>query len=283
LSYIDLHTHTTASDGTLTPRELVSLAVEIGLSAIAITDHDTVGGVEEALSEGRKLGLEVIPGIEISAEFEREMHILGYYIDYCSPILQESLQRLQEFRKRRNPQIVEKLRQLGFLITIEEVEREAGGEIIGRPHIAKALVRKGYVKSIQEAFEYYLSDGKPAYIKKEKLTPQEAIQTILTAGGLPVLAHPKYLALNQDRLGKLIDQLVQWGLKGIEVYYSAHSVGETRRYLALAKKYELLVSGGSDFHGINKPDIRLGRGFGNLNISYDLVEKIKNASKKADS
>lgn len=284
MSYIDLHTHTTASDGTLTPRELVNLALESGLSAIAVTDHDTVEGVEAALEEGLALGLEVIPGVEISVDFIKETHILGYLINPYNSNLQITLKKLREFRKKRNPLMVERLNQLGFAINLEEVQQEAGGNVIGRPHIAKVLVNKGYVESIQEVFELYLAQGKPGYVPKEKLTAREAIRLIKDAEGVPVLAHPKLLQLSSRDLEEAIQHLVGLGLRGIEAYYSSHSEEETQYYLQLAERYNLLLTGGSDFHGSNKPEIKLGKGMGNLAVPYHLLVQLKNGSRnKTDS
>ena len=276
MRYIDLHTHTTASDGTLKPQELVNLAQQSGLAAIAITDHDTVDGVEAALKEGLALGLEVIPGVEISVDFINETHILGYFINPYDSNLRQVLEKLREFRQKRNPLMVKRLNQLGFAITLEEVAQEAKGNVIGRPHIAKVLMSKGYVKSMQEAFALYLAQGKPGYVAKEKLTAKEAIGLIRTSGGIPVLAHPKCLQLDFPDLEKALQHLVQLGLKGIEAYYSTHSQAETQYYLQLAERYNLLITGGSDFHGSNKPEIKLGKGIGKLAVPYHLLAKLKN-------
>lgn len=276
MNYIDLHTHTTASDGTFTPSEVVRLAVELGIKALAITDHDTIDGIEEALLEGSKLGLEIIPGIEISVDFVKEMHILGYFIDLNCLSLKATLDKLQDFRRKRNPLIVQRLQKLGFNITLQEVLETAGGESVGRPHIGKVLMDKGYVKSISEAFEKYLAVGKPAYLEKEKLSPKEAIGIIIKAGGIPVLAHPKFLQLDEVSLGEILLYLTNLGLKGIEAYYSTHSLEETKQYLRLAEKYNLAVSGGSDFHGSNKPEIILGRGTEGLPLDNRILVNFKN-------
>ena len=273
---IDLHTHTTASDGTLTPSELVSLAKKTGLQAVAITDHDTIEGVQEALAAGERIGLEVVPGVEIGVNFTREMHILGYFIDPKNPDLARSLALLREFRDQRNPRMVEKLREMGFDITMEEVISEAGGKVIGRPHFAAVMIKKGYVADFNEAFEKYLGAGKPAYVKKDKMPPQEGIKLITGAGGIPVLAHPKYLEFQGDvNLEELLRELITYGLKGIEVYYTTHTPEETERYRHLAGKLGLRLTGGSDFHGNNKRDIKLGSGGGNLTVRYELLEKLK--------
>ncbi|MCR4436204.1 MAG: PHP domain-containing protein [Clostridiales bacterium] len=272
---IDLHTHTTASDGSMNPGALVRHARAKGLAAIAVTDHDTVDGIEEALEEGEKLGIEVVPGLEISVDYKPEMHILGYFFNNTYKNIRGTLNRLKRSREVRNPKIIGKLNELGFCISLDEVKAEAKGEIVGRPHIAKVLMDKGYVKSIEEAFDKYLSSGKPAYFKKEKLTPEEGIRKIIEAGGIPALAHPIYLNLSLSQLDDLLGRLKQAGLKGIEAYYVDNTKDETGNFLRLAMKHELLATGGSDFHGSFKPDIEIGVGRGNLQIHYEVLEKLK--------
>ncbi|WPX08063.1 PHP domain-containing protein [Anaerocellum danielii] len=267
---IDLHTHTTFSDGTLTPQEVVRLAKERGLFAIAITDHDTTDGVKAAIEEGSRLGIKVVSGVEISADFEIEMHILGLFIDIDSKFLQQKLKMLNKFRKERNPKIIEKLRQMGYSISMEEVEKLSSGEMIGRPHIAQVLVKKGYFLSTKEVFEKLLGFGKPAYVKKDKLKPQEAIEAIKKAGGLAILAHPhKYLYLEEGSENVFLE-LKEYGLDGLEVFHSDHSQKETSMLLEIAKKLDLAISGGSDFHGENKPEIFIGVGKGNLKIDDEI-------------
>jgi len=275
---IDLHVHTTASDGTLSPRELVALAREKGLTAIAVTDHDTIDGVVEALKAGSELGIEVIPGVEISVDHNgSEMHILGYYINPRSAFLLEQLRLLRDYRNQRNPKMVARLQQLGLDVTMEELEAEAGGKVIGRPHLASLMVKKGYVRTKQEAFDLYLATGKPAYFKKEKLTPVEGIEMVQKAGGIPVLAHPIYLkeAAEPQKLARLLEELKGFGLRGIEAYYSAHTPEETGLYLQLAEDLGLLITGGTDFHGANKPEIDLGTGLGELCIPDELIKGLK--------
>ena len=267
---IDLHVHTTFSDGTFTPQEVVRFAKEKGLFAIAITDHDTTDGVKDAIEEGERLGLKVVSGVEISADFEIEMHILGLFIDIDNEFLQQKLKMLEKFRKERNPQIIKKLRQMGYNISMEEVEKLALGEMIGRPHIAKVLVQKGYFSTTKEVFEKLLGFGKPAYVKKEKLKPQEAIEAIKKAGGLAILAHPhKYLYLEEGSENVFLE-LKEYGLDGIEVFHSDHNQIETSMLLEIAKKLDLAISGGSDFHGENKPEICIGVGKGNLKIDDEI-------------
>jgi len=267
---IDLHVHTTFSDGTFTPQEVVRFAKEKGLFAISITDHDTTDGVKDAIEEGERLGLKVVSGVEISADFEIEMHILGLFIDIDNKFLQQKLKMLEKFRKERNPQIIKKLRQMGYNISMEEVEKLALGEMIGRPHIAKVLVQKGYFSTTKEVFEKLLGFGKPAYVKKEKLKPQEAIEAIKKAGGLAILAHPhKYLYLEEGSENVFLE-LKEYGLDGIEVFHSDHNQIETSMLLEIAKKLDLAISGGSDFHGENKPEICIGVGKGNLKIDDEI-------------
>jgi len=267
---IDLHVHTTFSDGTFTPQEVVRFAKEKGLFAISITDHDTTDGVKDAIEEGERLGLKVVSGVEISADFEIEMHILGLFIDIDNKFLQQKLKMLEKFRKERNPQIIKKLRQMGYNISKEEVEKLALGEMIGRPHIAKVLVQKGYFSTTKEVFEKLLGFGKPAYVKKEKLKPQEAIEAIKKAGGLAILAHPhKYLYLEEGSENVFLE-LKEYGLDGIEVFHSDHNQIETSMLLEIAKKLDLAISGGSDFHGENKPEICIGVGKGNLKIDDEI-------------
>ncbi len=272
---IDLHTHSTASDGSFSPGELVRHAWENGLSAVALTDHDTVSGIEEALEMGKALGIEVIPGIEIGLEFKPEMHMLGYFFNNSYKKIGKVLDRLLNSREERNPRIIAKLNELGFNITMGDVRHNAGGSIIGRPHIAKALVDKGYVKDNNEAFEKYLASGKPAYFPKDKLTPAEGIGEILEAGGIPVLAHPIYLGMDYSRLDGLLADMKKAGLKGIEAYYTENRYEDTGNLLRFAIKHELIPTGGSDFHGSFKPDIEIGKGRGNLHVPYEVLESLK--------
>ncbi len=273
--YIDLHVHTTASDGSMTPTQLVQYAAKKKLSAIAITDHDTINGVEEAIMAGEKYNVEVMPGIEISVDYQYELHILGYNIDYKSQSLNDTLEKLKIFRQQRNPKMVKRLKTLGLDISMEDVEEIAKGDIIARPHIAAVMVKKGYVGSIEEAFHKYLADGKAAYVKRQRLTPQEGIALIKKAGGIAVLAHPIYLEQNGIDLELLLMTLKRVGLDGIEGYYPDYSDDMHQHYIALAKKHHLLVTGGSDFHGDFRKNIELGRGQDGGRIPYHLIEKIK--------
>jgi predicted metal-dependent phosphoesterase TrpH len=260
-SFVDLHCHSTASDGTLKPAEVVRLAVEVGLSALALTDHDTIGGVEEAAAEAKRLGLDFLPGIEISAEYPQPgtLHLLGYGIDPQSATLRDLTKTLLAGRDNRNPKIIDKLQKLGVSITMDELEREAGGKVMGRPHIAAILLRKGYVSSIKQAFDKYLAPGGAAYFDKERLSPAQAISMILECGGLPVLAHPIQLRYHNDaELERIVKDLLDLGLAGIEVIHSDHGSELIEKYTALASRFHLLKTGGSDFHGSNKTRIQLG-------------------------
>lgn len=275
LKYIDLHTHTTASDGSMTPVELIRHAFNKELAAVAVTDHDTVSGIGQALEEGDRLGIEVIAGVEISVNFSTEMHLLGYFLNgRYEPIL-KTLEDLRERREERNPRIVNKLNELGFDITMEEVNGNAEGGNVGRPHIARVLIEKGYVKSMDEAFEKYLGAGRPAYFKKDKLLPREGIAEITRSGGIPVLAHPFFIGLPYGQLDHLVGKLAGYGLKGIEAYYSWHTEEQTSSLLRIAAKHGILVTGGSDFHGSFKPDIEIGTGTGSLKVPYSLLTGLK--------
>lgn len=250
--FIDLHTHTTCSDGTLSPEALVQYAQKKNLKAVAVTDHDSVSGNERALKEGEKRGMEVIPGVELSAECsEGNLHILGLFIDSESDFLKKATQKLQKKRRERNLKILETLGELGIYIEKDDFIKNA---YLGRPHIASRLVQSGTVKSIDEAFEKFLTKGAPAYIKRVKLSKSETVEAVVKAGGIPVLAHPVTVS-NPERI---IESLLYKGLKGIEVYYPTHSHDDILYFESLAQKYDLVITGGSDFHGSHKPDIDLG-------------------------
>ncbi len=275
---IDLHTHSTASDGTYSPSQLIDYAHEKGLSAIALTDHDTVSGLAEAIEQGQKYDdLEVIPGIEYSTvRNERDVHIVGLYIDYMSPDYRNSLQGFIDSRIERNRKMCQKLTDAGMPITYEELVEANPGAVITRAHFGRLLHAKGYVKSIKEAFDRYIGDHCPCYVPREKITPQMAIEQILSAGGVPILAHPVLYGLGKSALDQLVSELKEAGLMGIEAIYSTYTNQDERDIKALAAKYDLLVSGGSDFHGSNKPEIDLGTGMGKMAVPYDLLDKIKN-------
>lgn len=274
---IDLHTHSTASDGTLTPTELVDLAAEKGLRAIALTDHDTVAGIEEALRRGKTVGVHVIPGIELGAKQNgyKEMHILGYYIRHDYPPLLERLDWLRARRIERGRQMVARLVELGIAIAFERVEELARGGAMGRPHVALALVEAGQVETVPEAFRRYLNPGGPAYVEKQRLSSREAIEFIRAADGIPVLAHPGTLGLEPEQLERLVGELGGWGLQGIEAYWSRHSSEQTECCKKLAVQFNLGVTGGSDFHGTAKPGVELGRFGADEDLLFGLLHDLQ--------
>lgn len=260
-SFVDLHCHSTASDGTLPPREVIRLAKQSNLSALALTDHDTVAGCADAADEAQKLGLDFLCGIEISAEYPHPgtMHILGYGVDPSNPALKSLTETLLAGRDNRNPRIVAKLNDMGVAVSMKEWEEEARGGVLGRPHLAAILNRKGYVSSIKQAFDKYLGQGSPAYFDKERLTPRQAIERIHAAGGVAVLAHPVQLRTQNDaQLERVIKDLADLGLAGLETIHSDHDAMVVEKYSHLADRFGLLKTGGSDFHGANKKDISLG-------------------------
>ncbi len=273
---IDLHAHTTASDGTLSPTELVRLARNSGLEALAVTDHDTVGGLAEAMEAGRDTGLEVVPGCELSVDFPGPgfMHILGLYVPAEPQRLLAGMKELNDLRADRNVRIVKKLQDLGLDMTYEAVLALAGGTV-GRPHIARAIIDAGGATTVQQAFEEYLGEGGKAYVPKDKFSPEKAITLLRDEGATVVLAHPYSIRKDGNALEREMRQLMDFGLEGLECLYSEHSQGQTQAYLDLAKRLGLLVTGGSDFHGAPKPKIRLGVGRGGLMVPYRLLEAIK--------
>ncbi|NGZ03104.1 MAG: hypothetical protein CV090_08650 [Nitrospira sp. WS238] len=276
MSRLDLHLHTTHSDGSCTPTEVIGLAHQAGVTALAITDHDITSGIPEAIAAGEQYEIEIIPGVEISSLMgSSELHILGYFLDWQDNALNQRCKSLRDSRHHRNPQIVDRLRSLGIDITYDEVRALAGSDSVGRPHIARALMNKGVVTSAKEAFDRFLGDGKAAYVPRELPSPADAIRWIKEAHGLAVLAHPTWVKLTDQPLAELVRRLKADGLDGVEVYYSTHAARQTREYLSLAQQLGLLVTGGSDFHGITKPDIEVGIGKGSLHIPTTLLSKMK--------
>jgi predicted metal-dependent phosphoesterase TrpH len=281
---IDLHIHSTASDGTLTPLEILASARRLGLAAIAITDHDTLAGSRELLQSAACVGLKAISGVEISAAppalcpQRGSFHVLGYGIAFDHPRLNQALGRLQNARQERNPKIIHRLNDLGFALDVAEVAELAGGlDGLGRPHIARLMKRKGYVASIDEAFDRYLGHGKPAYVDKYRVSCQAAMALIREAGGIPVLAHPGVTLEAAIDLDRLLADLVTMGLGGVEVYYPDHDAVQTTRLAAAARRYGLLMTGGSDFHGSLKPEIQMGVGTGALAVPYALYTALEAA------
>lgn len=263
----DLHCHTTASDGLLTPTELIHLAAELGLKGIGITDHDTIQGWKEAEEAGEKHQIRIIRGIELSTEWQgKEVHILGYEVDGSSNYLNDKLRYLRQAREKRMLKILDRLEAQGIHICVDEVQQFAQGESIGRPHIAHVLMERGYVRSIGEGFDRYIGMGAPAYVPRYKLTPEEGIEIVRTAHGVAVLAHP-----GVHRLEKGIPAWVEVGLQGIEVLHSDHKSEDEKKFRAIAQEYHLLTTGGSDFHGeAIKPGVKLGR----WGVSLDVIQQI---------
>lgn len=276
MKLIDLHLHSTASDGSLTPTEVVKLAEKKGLTAIALTDHDTVSGIEEALAAAADMEMEVIPGIEISCIYqEKEIHILGLYIDPKNDALNTFLREAAAKRAARNQLILDAFNRDGFSITREDLLCGNPGTIITRAHFARALLARGYVSSVDQAFKKYLDSGRPYYRKRETITPAEALGAIKAAGGFSVLAHPCQYKFGWKGTEELILFLKPLGLRGLECFHSSNNQEESRKLRALAMKHGLACTGGSDFHGAAKPDIDIGCGRGNLRVPALYLDDIK--------
>ncbi len=293
--HVDLHVHSNKSDGSLAPAELVWLAAEKGLSAFALTDHDTTDGISEALeaaeeynrklaegslpplSSGREpLPLEVIPGIEFSTEYEgKDIHIVGLYIDYEAPFFRKQIQSFVDSRIARNRKMCANLNGAGIDISYEKLLDAFPGSVITRGHYSRYLLEHGYVKSMPEAFDRYLGDHTKYFVPREKVTPAQAVELILKAGGLPILAHPILYHMSDTRLDRLVQGLKEAGLIGIEAIYSTYSAAEERQIRTLAAKYGLCLSGGSDFHGSTKPNLEMGTGYGKLYIPEDILTRLK--------
>jgi hypothetical protein len=259
---IDLHTHTTFSDGSLTPTQLVQEAAMLGLTAVAVTDHDTVDGLPEALAAGERLGIRVVPGVEINLEHERvTMDMLGYFLGGCpSDELKAELAELRRYRDERNARIVERLAELGYVLEPGDLAAAAENGAVGRPHIGEAMVRRGYVGSITEAFERFLRRGAPAWVDRRRLSLGAALRLLRRSGGLPVLAHPGIIRTDTGGLEHLVRDAARLGMVGIECYYPLHDEATVTHCLALAGNYGLAPTGGSDYHGTVKPDAILGVG-----------------------
>lgn len=275
---IDLHTHTTASDGSYTPSELVLLASKSGLSAIAITDHDSVDGIDEAVSASAETNIEIVPGIEISVGGTDNMHILGFFVDRKNPPLTKTLDRLKTAREERNRAMIKKLQREGFDITYNEIIERTGAVNMGRLHIAQTIEKKGQISDYRKIFKKYMSEGSKTYVPREKLSEKEGIEAILAAGGLPFLAHINYLKKDEYELDIIIKRLKNLGMAGIEAYYSGYNSETEAMANRLAEKNGMLKSGGTDFHGTRRKGVYLGTGRGNMCVSYSLLEKIKQAA-----
>ena len=274
---IDLHVHSTESDGTLTPEELVAEAKKAGLSAFALTDHDTCQGVGKAMSPAASAGIELIPGIELSTDYHgKEVHIVGLYIDIENEQLLKKTTEYRKCRSERNALMVEALRKEGLSITMEEMVAENPDCVITRANIARFLYEHGQIKSVREAFDRYIGDHCKCYVGRLKVSSSDAVRLIKAAGGIAILAHPLLYGLSSTHLQKLIEELKEAGLDGLEAIYSTYTTGEEQQMKRLARENGLFISGGSDFHGSNKPDIALGRGRGHLYIPYSVLTDIKN-------
>ena len=273
---VDLHVHSNRSDGSETPSALVDMALEKGLAAFALTDHDTTDGLDDALAYAADKDIEVIPGIEFSTEYEgRDIHVVGLYIDYTGEHFQHYLKDFQNSRDLRNQKMCKKLQEHGVDITYEQLLAEYPGSVLTRAHYARFLLAHGYVKGLPEAFDRYVGDHCPCFVPREKVTPAQAVEMILGAGGVPVLAHPILYHMRDERLDNLVAELKSIGLVGIEAIYSTYNTAEERQIRGLASKYDLKISGGSDFHGANKPKIDLGTGWGKLCVSDEVLENLR--------
>lgn len=278
---IDLHVHSVYSDGTNTPEELIKLAEGRGLKAMAITDHDTVGGIVPLLKAAENSTVEPVPGIELSAECRRgTMHILGYFMDYKNETLLDKINTVREGREERNHEILKKLNKLGYILMWSDVENEAGADVVGRPHFAAALVKRGHVKSRKAAFDLLLAKGRPAYVERYRYTAKECVDLIHQAGGVSVLAHPATIYMPEDQLKGLVKGLAEFGLGGIEAYYAEHHPENIERFKGWAKEFGLISTGGTDYHGRNTPDLRLGCGFGRLCVPDEVLDHLKAAVPK---
>ena len=284
-TYIDLHTHSTASDGTLSPAQIVQTAMaEIGEThspvVLALTDHDTVAGIPEFMEEAKKYpSLTAIPGVEISTDYHGvEIHILGYNIDIHNQPLLDRLKVCRESRDGRNEKIIQKLQEQGFQITMVVIQPENANETIARPHIAKQLLKKNYVSSVKEAFDLYLAEGRCCYVERIMPTPQEAVSLIKNSGGIAVLAHLMYYKkLDSTQKSQLAAELKDAGLHGIEAFYNSYTPEEEEFVKALARQHSLLLTGGTDFHGQNKPHISLFKGQGEMCVPEDILPEYLNA------
>lgn len=281
MQYIDLHVHSNCSDGTFTPEELVELATDNYLVAFALTDHDTVSGVSRAVSAAQGKKIEVIPGVELSCEYQiapgrkKEIHILGYNIDYTQPELLHTLEAVAGERDTRNRKMCENLSNAGYPIDYESLTERFGNTILTRAHFARFLMEKGAIPSIDSAFKKILAQDGPYFVMRKYLSPKDGIELIKKAGGIPVLAHPLLYKMSVTELHNLITELKDYGLKGIEAMYSRNHGNDEAFVRKLAKDFDLIITGGTDFHGTNKPDLEIGKGEGNLRVPVMLLENLR--------
>lgn len=272
---IDLHTHSTVSDGSDPPERIPELAHAAACRAVALTDHDRVDGLAAAGARAAELGIELVPGVEISCEHRGTMHLLVYFLPGGGGPLQDELARLQDVRDSRNRRLAQVMSELGLPVTYEEIQAEAGGMGAGRPHMASILVRKGVVGSIQEAFDVWLAKGRPAYIDKQRLAPDVAVRLAVASGGVPVLAHPLSLDLSPGETTAVVSELAGYGLAGVEAIYGRYSGEERSGLAALATQFRLVATGGSDYHGRYKPDLQVGTGRGDLEVPDSVLEELR--------
>lgn len=277
MNYIDLHVHSSASDGSFTPKEVVDLAKNAKLTEFALTDHDTVDGVAQAIQYATEIGdIHVIPGIELSCYYQnREIHIVGLFVDYKDTHFLSELQKLKDAREARNEQMVQNFVNAGIELTIDELKHGNPNSVITRAHFARVLVEKGYCKDKNKAFDKYLGVGCPFYLPKPQVTPEHVLKLIQDASGTAILAHPYSYKFSKSEVETLLDYLIPLGLAGMECYYSTYDNGQTQELRSMAFAKGLLVSGGSDFHGVIKPDISIGVGRGNLRVPEALLNIIK--------
>lgn len=275
---IDLHVHTTASDGTYTPGGMVRLAKACGLVAVAITDHDTTDGIDEAVHAARDAEIELVPGVEISVGDTDNIHILGLYIDHHDKNMRTVIDFLKDSRKERNMKMIKLLRREGFDITYDEVLQFYGASNMGRLHIAQYIQKKGLVNDYRKVFKQYIINGGKAYVSSEKLSERDGIEAILKSGGIPILAHINYLKKSDHEIDKTVKRLKDYGLMGLEVYYSGYNARIQKLAFTLAGKYGLLKSGGTDFHGAHRRGVYIGKGRGNMSVPYSFLEEIKRAA-----
>jgi predicted metal-dependent phosphoesterase TrpH len=270
---IDLHVHSIFSDGSSTPEELVALAEQGGITALALTDHDTTDGLPRFMTAGAHSSVQTVAGIELSAEFgETTFHILGYLFDPADTDLQTALEWVRAGRTERNVQILEKLNRLGYDLTHADIRKHSGDDLIGRPHFAAALIEKGHFKHKDKIFQQLLGKGKAAYAERRRLTPEACAEVIRKAGGVPVIAHPAQMKLTTRALRRLVKKLKDHGLGGLEVWHPTHQPHQVAAFLSICEDFDLIATGGSDFHGTLTPDLSVGRGFGDLEVSDAVLD-----------
>ena len=272
---IDLHVHTTASDGTFTPSDVVLLAKKAGLAAMAVTDHDTINGVEEAVNKAKEVNLELVPGVEISVGNTDNIHIVGLFIDYKNESLVHKINLLSKYRRERNEQMISNIQKEGFDISYEKVKKLMNTNNMGRLHIAHYMQKNGMTSDYRKMFKKYLIPGTRTYVPMKHISEEEGIQAIIQSGGVPILAHINYLKQNDADTEKTVKRLIGYGLKGIEVFYSGYDKRTEKLAHEISEKYNLIKSGGTDFHGTRRPGVYLGTGRGNLCVPYEFLIDIK--------